>query len=307
MKRIKNIVGIIFFVSLIAGIYYLYINEKAADHKGPVLSARSESITVGLDASDQEILEGIAAFDDKDGDVSDSILIENIKKQEEGEDNAFTVTYVAFDKSNNAGRISRTLYYEDYRKPRFTLTQRLRFPENQDFSLFNYVHADDCIDGDISPFITFYGNDTIPEKPDKGIYDCTLQVKNSVGDSALLPVQIEIYEDSYEEHSLRPQIILKEYLTYIEKGDKFRPEDYLDYVNDQGILLIGPAQDKTENTDNTDNTEDMTSDAHSISVSRIDIHSDVDTDVPGIYSAEYSYKSEKTGYECNASLIVIVE
>lgn len=314
MKKIRNAVGTLFLISLIAGSYYLYINEKAADNKGPVLSARSETITVGLNASDQEILEGINAFDENDGDVTDSTLIESIKKQEGGEDNVFTVTYVAFDKSNNPGRLSRTLYFEDYRKPHFTLTQRLRFPENKDLSLLNYIQAVDCIDGDLSPFITFSGNDSIPENPDKGIYNCTLQVKNSVGDIAELPVQVEIYEDSYEEHSLRPQINLKEYLVYIAKGDAFKPEDYLDYVNDQGILMIDlekdsgkkdTSEDMTENQADTE--KDVLVDTHSIAISQIDVHSDVDTDMAGIYTVVYSYASAKTGYDCNTSLIVIVE
>ena len=65
-----------FDVTSINTVSYTHLDVyKRQDHKGPVLSARSESITVGLDASDQEILEGIAAFDDKDGDVSDSIPV----------------------------------------------------------------------------------------------------------------------------------------------------------------------------------------------------------------------------------------
>ena len=49
------------------------------------------------------------------------------------------------------------------------------------------------------------------------LYDCTINVTNSIGDKTSLPVQVEIYADSYEERSLRPSIALKENLIYLKK------------------------------------------------------------------------------------------
>ena len=282
MKKTRIILGIIFLAACLAGGSYVYQKNKKKDTSPPVLSFNEEEITVELDATDKEIAKGVTAYDDVDADVTDSILIESIKKQEGGDNNAFTVTYVAFDKSDNPGRCSRTLYYRDYRKPHFSFTQELRFPENQSLSLFNYIQADDCIDGDVTPFITFAGNDSIPEKPEKGIYDCTVQVTNSVGDTAELTVRVEIYEDGYEERSLKPQIVLKEYLVYQQAGDKLDPADYLDYVNDQGIL-------------------------NTIDISKIRVQSDVDVNKTGTYEVGYFYTSEKTGYSCNTYLTVVVE
>lgn len=297
MKRLQRILSAAFGASLLIGAIYLFYTHSHEDTKGPVLSADSTEIKTSISATDEDIAAGVTAIDDLDGDVSDSILIESIKKNEAGEDHEFIVTYAAFDHSNNAGELERTLYYEDYISPRFSLTRQLRFPENQKFNLFDYVHADDCIDGDVSPFITIKDNAGIPENPQKGIYNCTLQVTNSVGDSSELPVQIEIYESSYEESTLRPEIMLSENLVYLNKGDAFDPSTYLAYVTDQG----------TKQIDITGNASETESSGRKIPVQKIGITSNVDVNTPGVYSAVYTYRSEQTGYDCSAVLLVVVE
>lgn len=54
--------------------------------------------------SEEELLEGISAVDDVDGDVTDSILIEKISAMADG---SVIVTYVALDSSNNVAKESR--------------------------------------------------------------------------------------------------------------------------------------------------------------------------------------------------------
>ena len=80
---------------------------------------------------------------------------------------------------------------------------------------------------------------------------------NSVGDTTSLSVQVEIYEDSYEERSLRPSIELKEYLIYLKKGESFDPSAYLEYVNDGGTSQIdyGPMVSVYQNGEWEDVTE----------------------------------------------------
>lgn len=114
--------------------------------------------------------------------VSDSIIVENITKKVGGTDNQFEISYVGFDKSSNTGRLTRNLVYTDYRKPHFALSQELRFSQNETFSLLDYISAEDCIDGDVSPFITVEGAEAFQNDPSAGIYDCTVSVSNSVGD-----------------------------------------------------------------------------------------------------------------------------
>ena len=80
--------------------------------------------------------------------------------------------------------------------------------------MLDYITAEDCIDGDVSPFIIVDGEENLQQEPSAGIYDCTVSVTNSVGDTVQLPLQVEIYEDSYEARSFRPYVVLTDYLIY---------------------------------------------------------------------------------------------
>jgi len=308
MKKIRIIVGCICLMSLIVGGIYFYKTQENIDTEGPVLQSASDAITVSIQDTEKELIEGITAIDDRDGDVSDNILIENIEKKEDGADNEFLVTYVAFDNANNSGKLTRTLYYEDYRQTHFAITQPLRFPENQQLSLFEYFQADDCIDGDISPFITLEGDEEILEEPQKGIYDCKLSITNSVGDITELPLQVEIYEDGYEERTFRPQVVLTEYIVYLKQGENLDANAYLDRVEDKGVYLLdfNSVDANGEDTESSEQTSKRAT-ANRVSISQIEIDSDVDVNTPGIYSVVYSYTSEETGYNCNTNLIVVVE
>lgn len=306
MKRARIILGILCMVTLIGGGIYVYQGKKNVDTEGPVLQVQSESITVSIEADDEELTSDVSAVDEKDGDVSDAVLIESIQKKEEGEPNEFLITYVAFDSANNSGSLTRTLFYENYWQTHFSLTQPLRFPENQQLSLLNYFEAEDCLDGNVSPFITLEGSaDILKEEPQKGFYNITLRVTNSVGDTTELPLQVEIYEDSYEEQTLRPSIALTEYIVYLEQGSELNTDFYLDHVDDKGrkIIDFNRAEDDEEDEEEAVVMEESSV----ISISDIPVESDVDTNVPGVYSVVYSYTSETTGYDCNARLTVVVE
>ena len=54
---------------------------KQRDVDPPVISADAESFSASIGADDKELISGVTATDEKDGDVSDSILIDNIKKK----------------------------------------------------------------------------------------------------------------------------------------------------------------------------------------------------------------------------------
>ena len=57
-----------------------------------------------------------------------------------------------------------------------------------------------------------------------------MSVTNNMGDKAILPISVEFYADSYEERLFHPNIYLKQYILYLEKGSSFQPKDYLDYL-----------------------------------------------------------------------------
>lgn len=89
--------------ALIAASIVLYLN---LDRTAPVISfADQESRLVYTpEMSEKELLEDVSAHDDRDGDVSDSLLVEKISETADG---SVIVTYVALDSSNNVAKKSR--------------------------------------------------------------------------------------------------------------------------------------------------------------------------------------------------------
>lgn len=311
MKWMKRFIVSAFIISLGFGVYEGYQMQQKRDITGPDLICESEEISASIEAGNEELMKGIKAIDGQDGDVTDSLLIESIEKNTSGADNEFMISYAAFDHSNNIGVVTRKLHYTDYHSPRFSITSPLRFSKNEDISLVQYVKAEDCLDGDISPFIKIDGEDKFEEDPKEGIYDCTLQVTNSVGDTASLPVKVEIYDDSYEERNFVPKIMLKQYVLYLSKGDNFEPTEYLDYVYDQMTLSIdyGPMVTIKENGKKREVTEAQAKEKSGkwVNISRIKYSSDVDTGKKGNYAVVYTYTTDSQEYTCNAELLVVVE
>ncbi len=312
MKKARIILAVLCMVTIFGGYQYYKKKQIQKDTEGPILQASEEELTVSIKATEEELKQGVTARDARDGDVTDRIIIENIEKSQDGGQNSFLITYVGFDESSNYGRLTRKLTYSDYRKAHFAISSPLRFPENQKLSLFDYFEADDCIDGDVTPFITLNGNENLLNgEPKAGLYDCTVNVTNSIGDTTSLPVQVEIYEDSYEERSLRPSIQLKENLVYIKKGEAFDPNSYLDYVVDGGPCQIdyGPMVSVVQNNKQVEVTEQVAngSELSWVNISQIGITSSVDVNNPGIYNVVYTYAAPKTGYDCTAYLMVVVE
>lgn len=90
-------------VILAAVCIFFYIN---IDRTAPVISFAEDSgeLVYMEGMSEEALLEGVSAFDNVDGDVTDSLLIEKISKTANGN---VIVTYVALDSSNNVVKRSR--------------------------------------------------------------------------------------------------------------------------------------------------------------------------------------------------------
>lgn len=101
------ILGLAGCIILTAGVGYLLYSS---DRTGPVIrldESSSLSYTEGEDK--QKLLEGVTAIDKKDGDVSDTLMVESVIPALSG--NKATVTYVAVDKHNN---VTKTQFEIDY-------------------------------------------------------------------------------------------------------------------------------------------------------------------------------------------------
>ena len=87
----------------------------------------------------EALLEGVTATDDRDGDVTSSIVVESVGSIMD--DATVTVTYAAFDSSGNVAKAQRTVRYTDYKSPRFTLKESLDFTYGTNFDVVDVVGA----------------------------------------------------------------------------------------------------------------------------------------------------------------------
>ncbi|WP_320984188.1 hypothetical protein [Eisenbergiella porci] len=100
-KKIVAVVGAIDVVLLVVCLV-LYMGK---DRKGPEIFFDEEKQIEYAEGMDEALLlEGVTAVDEKDGDVSDSLLVEKVAGTNGKE---VIVTYVARDGANNVGKASR--------------------------------------------------------------------------------------------------------------------------------------------------------------------------------------------------------
>ena len=120
MKR-KGIFGIVCAIDalLLAGCIYLYVNQ---DRTAPVISFSNEEIVYTDGMDEEELLSGVSAYDEQDGDVSYSLLVEKVSNAADGQ---VIVTYAAKDASNNVTKNSRIFPGEGMEGPEDTALPEL--------------------------------------------------------------------------------------------------------------------------------------------------------------------------------------
>ena len=260
MKALRIITIILFILSLVAylGVSYRYNNQL--DRVSPAIRCETEVLEVSVHAEDSELLAGVTATDNRDGDLTDRIMIQGISRLLT-EDTA-RITYVVMDSSNNIASCTRTLRYTDYTPPRFALTGIPVYSANDQQNPLNKLSetltAVDVKDGNLSDQIriTANGIDGSLEKS----YTLTLEVTNSLGDSEVVPLTIVLDNEG----AANPLITLTEYITYVDAGSRFDPRSC--------ILTLNGSPYKGF-------------------ISGLAIDSQVDTSTPGTYQVRYKYHS----------------
>ena len=99
MRRTR-IFSIIVFVAALAGFgLYKFQAFRTSDQVGPKITMDEESITVSVQAGEDELLAGIEAVDKRDGDVTGSLLVESMSNFIDKGRRKITVA--AFDSGSN--------------------------------------------------------------------------------------------------------------------------------------------------------------------------------------------------------------
>lgn len=309
MKYIRILVILLFLIS--AGAYgsLRFYNEKTADVTCPVITCDKDTIEVSVEDPDEKLLEGVTAIDDKDGDITSQIVVESMGPFLS--DGSRQITYVVCDNANNTSRVSRTLTYSDYEPIRFSISQILRFPENEELDILEYLTAEDVLDGNLTNKIRCTSG-YLYSTPYAGYYEMGYQVSNSAGDVANIEVLVEIYEQ--DKVNYIPVIHLSDYVVYIKKGKLFNPYQYLKEVTiGSRSFEIEPSSGGSSETlkkvsglfgdlSNRDTNDEVIGELH---YNHIYVENPVNVKKPGTYKVTYSIETED-GYKGITSLSVIV-
>lgn len=277
-KTVMQIHRILILIALFMIILYGFnrvLLYRSFDKTGPEISFEEELLKVSVKVTEEELLEGVTAIDEKDGDVTDSIMIESISKLLAG--NERIVTYAAFDGDNHVGKAERRIQYTDYTSPRFSLDEPLTTSLSSDMSeMLQALHAKDCIDGDISNQIVVMNVDITGLTGEEASMTCEVQVTNSCGDIASLELPVSV--DMSGNSSQFTEIELKKYLIYTKVDKKVDLKSYV--KNIASVSQSATAED-------------------------LKISTDLDTSKPGVYTATYSLMEEEQ--EAVTQLYIVVE
>ena len=219
-------------VTLLAFIGYKIYNRVLVDKIPPVVTAPESVMEMSVSVTDEKLLKGVKAVDDKAGDVSDTLTVEKMSPIDH--DNNRIVYYIALDENNNVGRAQRILHYTDYELPEFSMKNGCFIVKiDGTINIMNYVRASSILDGDLSSFIK-YSFDSRLDTSTLGEYPVQLYVTDSAGGVSKLDTTLVVVSEA----ELHEKILLNQYLVYLNVGDSFNPYEYVTPDSYKGTLEI---------------------------------------------------------------------
>ena len=271
IKWLRRITILVFIVVLIAYAVFSFVAKLKTDTTLPQISIETEEIEVSVKDKKDALLQGVTAYDEKDGDITDKVLVETVSKFiTPGE---FNVTYAVADEDNHVTKATRKVRYTDYTPPEFYMKRALVYSVDEPVDIRAAVGARDCVDGDISDKVTITATDFVENT--EGVFTVSLQVANSMGDMIYLDVAVHIEGNE----TMAPEIQLEKSLIYIKKGETPVFEDYIKEVTVNGVLMKDYG---------------------------LLISTNFDSEKEGTYNVHF-YISTNEGYEGHSILTVVVE
>ncbi len=273
MRILRAIVSFIFILTSALFLYF-YIGEvKSTDKTFPVITIEDDFIDVKKSADNKELLRGVTAFDGKDGDITDKIIVESVSKFiQKG---VSVVTYSVCDSDNHVATSTRKINFKDYKSPRFYMKDSLILSSSENVMISDYIGAKDSLDGDISDNLIVTAEDF--DDTSDGTYKISVQASNSKGDTIYLNLPVVVKKDWIEEVDIN----LKSYLIYVKKG---RNINFMKYVKST-----------------TDKSSGEPVDAY------VSVKTNYKKDRPGVYSVNYIVKNYNGIVIGQSILMVVVE
>lgn len=267
---IKRILSVVAVVVMLAGyMIFLHFYTSEENNTAPVIEFDSPHLELSVTDDQSKLLEGVHAYDEEDGDLSDEIIIDSISEFDR--ENNRTVKYVVFDRSNKAVSAERTISYVDYTAPSFQLTGSLVMDSLTTSKLNKLVEAQSSVDGDISANV-----DVKAGAFENNAVKVDVSVRDSTGTESTLSFTCD-----YDRNIYASSIVLNNYLLYANAGGK--PDLYAN-ISD---ILVG-------------NQSNMNL------LPQVTIQESVDVNQPGVYDVYY-YLNGNSGITARTKAIVVVQ
>lgn len=270
MKILRITVSALFVIIGVSFFLLLRAIRAEEDYTCPEIYCDSGLLEINI--GDNRLMSGISAFDEKDGNLTDKVVVESISRfVEKGVCN---ITYAVSDSDNHVTKYTRKIKYADYISPRFIIFDEPSFFVGSTAYLDDYIGAFCVLDGEVSDKIKYdYGmlDMLIP-----GVYTIRAYVANSKGDVSEIFFDLNIRE----RNTKTPVIKLKQYILYAGTGDIIEPKEYiLSALKADGITALDMA------------------DVH--------ITTDLNTEKSGVY--KITYHAEDAGSAYTVSMVCVVE
>lgn len=288
MRRLRIAVSVLFLASTAVFVGYQVKTRMVEDHKPPVITCDKEEITVSVEDKEKALLQGLKAEDDKDGDLTKEIRV--AEQSHFIEKGRRKVTYLVFDKANQAGTLERMVTYSDYHSPRICSETpfRVAVGKYDPTELLSGMRVEDCLDGDLTTQLHYRASDEYYSE-ELGYKNVTFSVSNSAGDVTSLELGVEVVDWSSLSQNGKMYPSLKEYVAYTKVG---QPLDARSYI--KGIM-----------GQNAEYEFEKDGQYMSATIDDIGIQSHVDYSTPGVYYIEYGYVTN--GLAGITRLYVVVE
>lgn len=270
--RILLIAGSILSFTLFGILQFMEIAGR--DTSAPQITSEVDIVEVSCDYSEEDLLAGLSAWDEQDGDLTSQIIPGAMSRfVEKG---ICSQTCVVFDQSGQSASLTRKVKFTDYHSPRFSLSAPLVFAEGQGnyTEIQSRLRASDALDGDRTEWMIMTESTVNYQKI--GDYTISFSVENSFGDISEVDLPVHIVESGQQAIT----ISLTTGLVYVSENQKIQPQDYISEVTAPDGTTLLPSQ--------------------------VTAVSNINYSVPGCYEVHYQV-SDALGNEGQTWLTVIVE
>ena len=265
MKKFLVVLLVIICLGLGAGIVYMFGIE---DNEGPKITFSEDKDTkYTSDMTKEDLLKGVTAQDNRDGDVTDSLTVETIYPK--NDEKQVAVIFVAKDQENNVTKKEFTMENEDGTDT----DSQIGLIDNEDLS-----DAADSIDNT----------------------DSTDNTEAAPADETQAAAAVDSTEPSQDD--LTPEEQAQK--TQEDKIAQLSPQDPKMYLTTYYVEIpVGTTLDKLSYVKDIQDDTELTSELYK----KIQISGDVDTNTPGTYELTYYVVDNSGNSSNGAVLTVVVK